>query len=46
MSLKVRYASAKAFLINGIICYAWCYAVYRGKNPVPGGVINVYRGLE
>lgn len=28
-----------------IIFFEWCYAVYLGRNPVPGGVTNVFRGL-
>ena len=41
-----NFAYFNALWINGIIYYAWCYAVYLGKNPVPGGVINVFRGFD
>lgn len=44
--LDNNFASFKAYLINGRICLAWCSAVYLGKNPVPGGVTNVFLGFD
>lgn len=40
------FAYYKAFVIMDIMCSAWCSAVYLGKNPVPGGVIKVFLGLD
>jgi hypothetical protein len=36
----------RALAIMGRICYEWCSAVYLGRKPVPGGVINVFLGLD
>jgi hypothetical protein len=40
------FAYYKAFFISGIISFEWCYAVYLGRKPVPGGVTNVFLGFE
>ena len=39
-------AYESACFIRGIISLAWCSAVSLGRKPVPGGVTNVFRGLD
>lgn len=45
-SFMFIFAYSSALRIIGKIWSAWCSAVYLGRKPVPGGVINVFLGLE
>lgn len=46
MSASVTFASVSACCSTSRMCARWCTAVSFGRKPVPGGVMNVRRGLD